>query len=287
MFKIGEFSQIGQISIRMLRHYDKLGLLKPEHVDKFTGYRYYTIDQLPRLNRLLALKDLGFSLEQVKDLLNQDISVEQLEGMLMMKQAEIQQHIHEEQQRLNRVAARLRQIQHQDIKHYDVVLKQPDQHFVASMRNIVPAIDDMQSYRCTMLDDIYTWLDTYGIASHAPEMMIYHHMGEFHDENIDMEVAVPIPDDAAAELGDRAAESIFIRQLASKQAAASTIHQGHIIDLPQAIIALFSWINQNQYTSGDTIREIHLSGRELEIEDFENITFEIQIPAQPITDSSV
>ncbi|MBC7811584.1 MAG: MerR family DNA-binding transcriptional regulator, partial [Burkholderiales bacterium] len=61
MFKIGDFSKISQVSARMLRHYDDIDLFKPAHIDPFTGYRYYTVDQLPRLNRLLALKDLGLS----------------------------------------------------------------------------------------------------------------------------------------------------------------------------------------------------------------------------------
>ena len=61
MFRIGEFSKLGQVSTRMLRHYDQLGLLKPSDTDQFTSYRYYTIEQLARLNRIIALKGLGFS----------------------------------------------------------------------------------------------------------------------------------------------------------------------------------------------------------------------------------
>lgn len=59
MFKIGDFSRLSQVSVRMPRHYDKLGLLTPSQIDKWTGYRYYTIDQLPRLNRIVVLNDLG------------------------------------------------------------------------------------------------------------------------------------------------------------------------------------------------------------------------------------
>ncbi len=59
MFKIGDFSKLGQVSVRMLRHYDQLGLLKPDHIDTFTGYRYYAVEQLVRLNRILFFKDFG------------------------------------------------------------------------------------------------------------------------------------------------------------------------------------------------------------------------------------
>lgn len=78
MFKIGEFSKMTQVSARMLRHYDKLGLLQPNVVDRFTGYRYYTLEQIPQLNRLLALKDLGFSLNEIAHLLSTQVSVEML-----------------------------------------------------------------------------------------------------------------------------------------------------------------------------------------------------------------
>ncbi len=70
MFKIGEFSKLSQVTVKTLRYYDEIGLLKPAEVDRFTSYRYYSVDQLPRLNRILALKDLGLSLDQVAHLLD-------------------------------------------------------------------------------------------------------------------------------------------------------------------------------------------------------------------------
>ena len=66
MLKIGDFSKLSQVSIKALRLYDQIGLLKPTVVDNYTAYRYYSASQLPRLNRILAFKDLGFSLEQTK-----------------------------------------------------------------------------------------------------------------------------------------------------------------------------------------------------------------------------
>jgi len=65
MLKIGDFARLGQVSVRMLRNYDELGLLTPAHIDQWTSYRSYTADQLARLNRIVALKGLGFSLEAV------------------------------------------------------------------------------------------------------------------------------------------------------------------------------------------------------------------------------
>jgi len=111
MFKIGEFSKLSQVPVKTLRYYDEIGLLKPAKVDRFTGYRYYSADQLPRLNRILALKDLGLSLAQIARLLNDDLPPAQIRGMLRLKQAELQQQVQEEQARLARVEWRLRQIE--------------------------------------------------------------------------------------------------------------------------------------------------------------------------------
>src|SRR5687768_5423037 len=117
MFKIGEFSQLSRVSVRMLRHYDQLGLLKPSRTDNFTNYRYYSADQLPRLNRILALRDLGFSLEQIGNLLDEELPAEQLMGMLKLKRAEIEQQMQVEQLRMARLEARINQINDQTVSN--------------------------------------------------------------------------------------------------------------------------------------------------------------------------
>ena len=93
MLKIGDFSQLGQVSVRTLHHYDERGLSKPAETDGWTGYRFYSVDQLPRLHRILALKDLGFSLDQIGRLVEDDVPAEQLRGMLALKQAEIERQL--------------------------------------------------------------------------------------------------------------------------------------------------------------------------------------------------
>lgn len=111
MLRIGEFAQIGQVSVATLRHYDQDDLLKPAALDPDTGYRSYALDQLPRLNRILALKDLGFPLGEIAHLLDTDLSPERLRGMFVAQQAHVQETIAAEQARLARIAARLRQIE--------------------------------------------------------------------------------------------------------------------------------------------------------------------------------
>ena len=93
MLRIGDFSRLTQVTVKALRHYDSLGLLRPAHIDPDSGYRYYTSSQLPRLNRILAMKEMGFSLEQIGQLLDADLSAEQMRSMLLGKQDEVRDQI--------------------------------------------------------------------------------------------------------------------------------------------------------------------------------------------------
>ena len=127
MLNIGEFARLGQVSPRMLRHYDETGLLKPGAVDPQTGYRLYDVASLGRLHRLLALRDLGFTLEQIRPLLDDNVPVEQLRGMLRLGRAQIEQNVEAEQARLRRVEAHLRALEGSTtMQLHDVVIKQAE-----------------------------------------------------------------------------------------------------------------------------------------------------------------
>src|SRR5215469_7845199 len=111
MFSIGEFARHGRVSVRMLRHYDAVGLLRPAFVDPASGYRSYRASQLAQLNRIIALKDLGFTLQQVQAILDEQVTAAELRGMLKLRRAEIHAHIEAETARLARVEARLLSIE--------------------------------------------------------------------------------------------------------------------------------------------------------------------------------
>src|SRR6266700_6643335 len=96
MFSIGEFSRIARVTPRQLRNYEALGLFKPQRIDPETGYRFYRALQLPRLNRIIALKELGLTLTQILRLLDENISAEEIRGMLTMRKAQIEQTLLEE-----------------------------------------------------------------------------------------------------------------------------------------------------------------------------------------------
>jgi len=93
MLKIGEFSKLAHVTVKTLRHYSQIGLLKPAHIDHFSGYRYYTLNQLPRLNRILALKESGFSLEEVTRLLDEDMTAVELRSLLLTKKYQLENRL--------------------------------------------------------------------------------------------------------------------------------------------------------------------------------------------------
>src|SRR5919108_6216978 len=109
MIKIGEFSKLVQVPVPTLRYYDQVGLLKPVEVDRFTGYRYYSASQLPRLHRILALKGLGFSLDHIGGVLDADLTVDQMRGMLRLRQEQLSRELADMHTQLANVEARLGQ----------------------------------------------------------------------------------------------------------------------------------------------------------------------------------
>jgi DNA-binding transcriptional MerR regulator len=249
MFKIGEFSRLSRVSVRMLRHYDQLGLLTPSQTDSFTGYRYYSADQLPRLNRILALRDLGFSLEQIAEMLNEDVSTEQLLGMLKYKRGEVQQQMQEEQERLSRLESRIRQM-NEAATHakYDVILRDVESELVATYREV--AKDD---HRITeMFDKVEMYVSQHeGARADKPPFTIYYD-DEYRDAEIDCEVCVPL------KYAIPESESIRVRKTPKQFNVACVVHVGNYSSIYQPYNALLGWIESNGYQMKGPIREVYL-----------------------------
>lgn len=107
MFTIGEFSHIARVTTRLLRYYDQLGLLSPAEVDASSGYRRYSAEQLPRLNRILALKEMGFSLDEISDLVEAEVPAAEMRGMLTVKRSELARGVEADLLRLRLIESRI------------------------------------------------------------------------------------------------------------------------------------------------------------------------------------
>ena len=237
MIRIGDFSKLSRVSIKALRHYDEMGLLKPVAVDRSTGYRYYEFDQLAQLYRILALKDLGFSLEEIGRFLDSDLPVEQMRGMLKLRQAEIRQQVEEEVARLARVELWLREIEQEDsMSKYDVVIKKIEPINVASVRGVVPTPPDQR----TLWDQLLDYLNQKGARMIGPPMALYHDP-DYREQDWDIEVVMPLSE--AIDSG----QGVKVYNLPGAEKMACVVHKGPFATLGEAYDALAEWIDQNGY----------------------------------------
>lgn len=238
MFRVGEFAKLSQVSARMLRHYDELGLVKPARVDNFTGYRYYSISQLARLNRLRALRDMGLSLEQVGQLLDNDITPEQLEGMLKLKEVELEQKISEGQSQLVKVRAWLKQLERKaEMPKHQVVVKQIPAQRVAALREVTPTYYEAKD----LSDELLAYMAAHNVSPAGNIIICYYTGGEDKEFDVDQEVCFPINADLPE------SDRVKVRDLPAIETAATIIHEGPWEGLLQTYEQLGAWIEENGY----------------------------------------
>ena len=267
MFKIGDFSKLSQVSIKTLRYYDEIGLLRPSEIDRFTSYRYYTASQLSRLNRILLLKDLGLSLDQIGRLLESDLPPAQLRGMLKLRQAEIEHSIEEEGARLARVAALLTHIEQENVNmsQYDVVIKKIAPVRIASIRDVVANYDAQGE----LWGELGAYLAQHNVKPVAPCLTIDHNEG-YKERDVDLEVCEVIDAPLAAN------SRVHVYDLPAVEQMACTVHHGPFPQLSQGYQALMQWAETNGYHFVGSSREVYL---QVESEETSNVA-EIQIPVE-------
>jgi DNA-binding transcriptional MerR regulator len=270
MIKIGDFARLSQISIVTLRHYDEMGLLRPALVDRFTGYRYYAISQLPQLNRILALKDLGFSLEQIRHVLADGLTAAQLRGMLILKRAEVEQRLAAEQERLVRIEVRLRQIELEDsMPNYEVVLKTVPSMLVASRRVMIPTNDQVPMILRSAFSEVSNYVKQQGGKEMGPCLAVWHTPADVYTDE-DTEAVVPI--DRLLHSTDR----VQVYELPQVEVA-SLVHAGNFDDFTQGHTVLLQWIDAHDYHIAGPFREIYIKHDHGDLTDSST---EIQFPVE-------
>jgi len=265
MFKIGDFSRLSRISVKALRYYDEIGLLKPVQVDQFTGYRYYAADQLPRLHYILALKDTGLSLEEIATLVNNSLNPSQMRDIFILKQAELRQRLNEEQKRLEQVENLLKQIEKEGkMPDYKVVVKKVEPQLVASMRGILPAYGEIGQF----YGEIFKYLAKKMIFKPAGPTMFICHDSEYKERDVDVEACVPIKKSIPG------SDKIKVYELPGIEAAC-TIYKGPLEGISEAYGVLMAWIESNGYQITGPDRELYLT---FDAKDASKNVTEIQFP---------
>ena len=255
MLKIGEFSRLSQVTVKTLHHYDEIGLLKPTSIDKFTGYRFYTVEQLPRIQRIMALKELGLSLEQIALMLSDKLSTAEIRGMLRLQQAQIQQRVREEQTRLAQVEFRLRMIEMEDkMPELDVIVKK-----IPSLRALTLRASLKPDALIPFGLEVEKAVAQHKIQPVGPGIVI-HYEEEFRLDWRDVEFVLPVGDIEIEAIPLEPYGIANLRTVPGLEMAATYIHHGVPEEIPEIFTVLKRWVVDNGYRLSGTYRVVHHHG---------------------------
>lgn len=254
MFRIGEFAQIAQVSGRQLRFYDQLGLLQPAHVDQQTGYRYYTVRQLPRLNSILALKELGLSLEQIGPLLQKNLSPIELRSMLTLKRAQLERSLHEEEARLRHIASRIAQIDKDGTAEgFDVIMKSAPATPFLSLHHACESMDEVVRMVRTVAEE-----GTRQIRPGLRDKLVVVARNDIDSEKLDLDIGFSLTRPSNTTV--RIAGDLVLRasELPAVDAMATIVRPGTNAESHRSFSAVGIWIEANGYEVAGPCREVFL-----------------------------
>ena len=238
MIKIGDFSKLSRISVRMLRHYDEIGLLMPCHVDQFTAYRYYNAEQLSAVSRIQALKDMGFSLSAIKEILLTYDDSESLRNYLRIQHSQAKQDAEAAERRLQLLENVLNRIGDDIFMNYTVTIKEIPQRHVASLRRVIPSYGDER----ILWEQMGSETGAQGMQMANP----YFSLAVFHDEGYkDADVDVEIQVAVAGTYKDT--ENVRFLTVPAVNVA-SSIMKGSYDQLTSVNEAIASWVTGNNYS---------------------------------------
>jgi effector-binding domain-containing protein len=234
-------------------------------------------DQLGRLNRILALKELGLSLEQLARMVDGKISTDEIRGMLMLKKAELERSLSEEAVRLRHIESRLQQIDEQGaLRDYDVVVKSAARQPYLSVRRTYRGIDDVVA----MLREV-----TRAVSARIPEsgrdaMVVVAH-SDFDDEDLDLEIGVGLRQERTTPLTLPGGLEMTVNELPAVERLATLVRSGPLHQSHIAFGALGIWMEANGFQIAGTSREVFLQPP-FQRPDQEDVVMEIQFPVTKV-----
>ena len=271
MYKIGLFSKMNKVTIKALRYYDEVGLLKPSHVDGFSGYRYYSADQIPRLHRILMFKGIGFSINEILKAMQEDINADKMIDYLESKEAAILKIINEEKIKLGQIQSYLKILkQEETFMNFNIIIKELPEVIVASMRTVIPNYDAFNT--------IYPEMGQYMIKQNMkcavpPYCFTMYHDGEYKETNIDVEIC-----EAVTGFG-KDSDRVKFKKVDAVETAACVMHKGPYSTIGMAYGAVTKWIEENGYAITGVPREFYIDGI-WNKENPEEWLTEVQIPVK-------
>ncbi|HLA70709.1 MAG TPA: MerR family transcriptional regulator [Steroidobacteraceae bacterium] len=274
MFKIGEFSRIARVSARLLRFYDELGLLRPGVVDAATGYRFYTTAQLQRLNRILVLKDLGLSLEQIGGVIDEQASAEQLRAMLLVRRSDAERALAEEAARLRLIESRIAQLDAGASALDDVLIRAEPARRVITVRDTLSSFVEARG----IIGQLAQTLPKHVPREALGTLIGIAHSAEFEPDAIDVELGYVLTGEPPARLPALGERRLAVRELAAVPHMAVCIRVG----LPEHAHLITGKIGQfveaNGYRLAGAGREVFL--RPPRPDRMEESVVEMQFPVE-------
>lgn len=266
MFKIGDFSKLTFVSVRMLRHYDEAGLFKPKKVDDFTGYRYYSAAQISTLNLIVRLRDMGFNVADITLVLNEP-SKQKQKAMLVQKRSDIEGEIIKNHAILKQLNSAIKNMDKEKEKmSYQVKIKSIPTYTVVSVRDIIPNY----ASEGILWERIGKTPAMRFVKENGVCFAIYHDT-DYKEKDVDVEVAMEVRHafETKADYTCRTTEAV--KQMAS------ILVPGDYINITPAFAYAGEWIEQNGYTVAGKHRQLTIKGPWNET-DTANYLTEIQIP---------
>ncbi len=253
MLKIGEFSKLSRISVRMLRHYDEIGLLNPAEIDRFTDYRYYREDQLPTAGRIAALKEMGFSLADIARILAVYDDREQMEKFFSARQKELEALSKDTEYKLTLLDAARKRLRKDEDMQYDVSIKTIPERYAATVRMTIPRYEDEGIIWGRMAEETCRM----DLAEDDPCLCAVTYLdGEYKEENVEMmawkTVKGSYPD----------TEHVKFLTLPEVTVASST-YKGSYTQITDVYAAVIAWMEDNGYEpAGPMFNIYHVSPHE-------------------------
>ncbi|MEV4329033.1 MerR family transcriptional regulator [Streptomyces sp. NPDC049597] len=254
MFTIGDFARHGRVSARMLRHYDAIGLLRPDRTHPFTGYRHYSAAQLARLNRIIALKDLGFTLEQVRRILEERVTTDELRGMLTLRQAELEEARATAAARLAQVEARLRSIESEGrMPTQDVMIKSTPAVRVAELTAVAAGYgpEHIGPVITPLYEELFRRLTAAGVTPTGPGIAHY-------EDAPEGDGAILVHAGCTVSAAPAPGQDFAIVDLPAVERAATIVHRGPMDAIVSTAQNLARWIEAGGHRSAGYAREVYL-----------------------------
>lgn len=248
--KIGEFSRLMQTTVKTLRHYEQIGLLLPDEVDEATGYRYYRMEQMQRLNAIKDLKSLGFSLDEIKDIYDDDTHTPSLE-ILEAKIDDCRRQLRELEQRRLRLAV-LADSRKQLLIMEKFSIQSLPEIIVASHREVVENYDAIGAM-CVNI--IGPEMQRLGCKCPPPGYCFtIEHDKEYKPKDIDIEYCEQVE-----EAGEDSAIITF-KRLPAVPTALCMKHVGPYDRFYQSYVELFKYAEEQGYQIAGAPRTCYIDG---------------------------